>query len=82
MPGILVSFVYLLVIVLVIAVLYWAFTKIAAAFSAPAPIMTVIQVLFVVLLCVVIGSWLLSLVGAAPWFPVPGGYAKHSIEIR
>lgn len=72
MPPILISFVYLLVVVLLAFLFWWGFTKIAAAFSAPAQVVTVAQVLFVIILCVIIASWLLSLIGVGRWFSLPG----------
>jgi len=56
----------LLVAVIVIALLYWAVTAIMAAFGTPAPIQTVVTVLFVLIVVL----WLLSQVGLIHGGPV------------
>jgi hypothetical protein len=70
MQNVLFSFLELLVAVLLVALLYWGFNKIAAAFGAPAPVIVVIQVFFTILMCILLGGWLLSLIGVTAWFPV------------
>lgn len=57
--------VQVLVVLLVLVLLWWAFTSVAKAFSAPQPILVVVNVLFVVIA-------VLYLLGALGLWPSPG----------
>ena len=53
------SLIGLLVLLLVFCLLFWAVRTVLAAFGAPSQVQVVVQVLFVVLVCV----WLLQVLG-------------------
>lgn len=71
MPPILTALIYLLIILLVLWTVYWGLCKIATAVGAPPPVMVVIQVIFVILLVIAVVGFLLQLIGAGSWYPIP-----------
>jgi len=48
----------LIVVVLVLALAFWSVSQLAGAFGIPAPIVTVLHVVFVVIFVLVVVRWL------------------------
>jgi len=61
--GLITLLIWLIVVLIICGLIFWAVGKLSAAFGIPAPVVTVIQVLLVVIVVIVI---LYALLGAMP----------------
>lgn len=62
------SILSLIVLVILLALAYWAVHRIATAFSLPPPIVAVLDVILVILAVVGLLGWIGRI--PAPWFPL------------
>lgn len=58
-----------LVTLLIVALIYWAVTKILSLFPLPSPIGEIINIILVVILAIIVINALLALFGAGTFFP-------------